>query len=166
MFFDATNVPPDEGFTPVPAGDYTVAICESERGPNKAGTGENLKLSLQILDGEHKGRKVNTWLCIRHQKPDTQRMALGALSAICRAVGVMKPNAPSELHTRPMLVAITVSKGSDGDPTNNVKRFRPASGAAPAVASTATDDAPPSDPREFGGPLRSDETPFDPNAPL
>ncbi|MFU8817400.1 MAG: DUF669 domain-containing protein, partial [Pseudomonadales bacterium] len=56
--FDATNIPTESGFEPIPAGDYVAFIEESEIKPTQAGTGFYLQLVWQVLDGEQKGRKI------------------------------------------------------------------------------------------------------------
>ena len=56
--FDANQVDPASNFDPLPAGKYLAAIIESEMKPTKAGTGNYLALTFQVLDGPHKGRML------------------------------------------------------------------------------------------------------------
>ena len=54
--FDANQVEPSSNFEPIPAGKYLAAITESEMKATKAGTGNYLSLTFQILEGPLKGR--------------------------------------------------------------------------------------------------------------
>ena len=56
--FNATQVQPQASFDPIPAGKYICQIVESEIKSTKAGTGQQLVLTWEVLDGEFKGRKV------------------------------------------------------------------------------------------------------------
>ena len=89
--FDANQVDPSVAFNPIPAGRYTAAITESELKPTKSLAGKYLQLTLQILDGEHKGRLVWARLNLENSNATTVKIARAELSAICRAAGVMQP---------------------------------------------------------------------------
>ncbi|HEX4918067.1 MAG TPA: DUF669 domain-containing protein, partial [Limnobacter sp.] len=56
--FNAAEVQPMESRDVLPAGKYIAAIVDNEIKPTKSGTGERLNLTFEILEGEHKGRKV------------------------------------------------------------------------------------------------------------
>jgi hypothetical protein len=135
--FDATRVEPDVGFEPIPEGKYTCAIVASAFETTKDGTGQMLKLELQVIDGACKGRKVFSRLNLKNKSDEAVRIAQSQLSAICRAVGVLKPKDSSELHNIPMLVSIRIKRRDDnGDLVNEVKGFSAVghAGAAPAPA--------------------------------
>lgn len=55
--FDATSVEPTTAYELLPAGKYRAQIVESEMRVTKNGMGQFLWLMLDILEGEHKGRK-------------------------------------------------------------------------------------------------------------
>lgn len=141
--FDATVVEPSVGFEVMPAGDYTSVITESGYQQNKAGTGEFLKVTFQIIDGQHKGRNIWTQLNLKHPSSQTIQFAQAELSAICRAVGVLKPNDSQELHNLPLTLVVGVEKRKDtGELTNRIKGYRPKNGngnhPSPAAAQTST----------------------------
>src|SRR4051794_17495519 len=100
--FDANDVPPNTKPDPVPNGWYKMAIIASEVKPTSTGKGKSLKLELQVLDGEYKGRKAYKQLNIVHESAEAQRIAQGELSAICHATGVLKLSNSSQLHHIPM----------------------------------------------------------------
>ena len=56
--FDATSVEPTTAYELLPAGKYRAQIVESEMRVTKNGMGQFLWLMLDILEGEHKGRKI------------------------------------------------------------------------------------------------------------
>lgn len=143
--FDATNVEPNVGFDPIPAGKYLCVITASEMKETKAGNGEYLELELEVIDGPHKGRKLWDRLTLRHPNEKTVQIARGTLSSICRAVGVMAPRDSVELHNLPLVASVGCKKREDnGEITNTVKGYAKRDGAAPArPAPAASGSAPP-----------------------
>lgn len=136
--FDATTVDPDTGFDPVPAGDYTAMIVDSEIKPTKAGTGMYLQLVWQVCDGQFSGRKI--WDRINIQNPNQVAEEIGQkqLSAVCHAVGVLRVMDSAELHERPCLLKVIVKPG-EGQylATNEVKGYRTITGAPPPAMAAA-----------------------------
>lgn len=119
--FDANQVEPSAGKDPVPAGKYVAAITNSEMKPTKNGAGQYLELEYQILDGEHKGRKLWSRHTLSHTSAQTVQIARGELSAVCRAIGVMQPKDSAELHNLPMTVTVKLKKREDnGELANEV----------------------------------------------
>ena len=87
--FDPNSVPEDDRtFDPLPAGDYLMQVTESEIKPTKSGSGEQLILTLEVVDGPHQNRKVWDRLNIRNENADAQRIAQRALADLCLAIGV------------------------------------------------------------------------------
>ncbi len=143
--FDATTVDPDTGFDPVPAGDYTAMIIDSEIKPTKAGNGMYLQLVWQVCDGQFSGRRI--WDRINIQNPNQVAEEIGKkqLSSICHAVGVLRVIDSAELHDRPCSIKVTVKPGENGYlPSNEVKAYRSLTGdqPPPAVAARASAPAP------------------------
>jgi hypothetical protein len=143
--FDANQVEPTSGKDPIPAGKYVASISASEMKPTKNGNGQYLELEYQVLEGEHKGRKVWSRHNLHHPNAQTVQIARGELSAICRAVGVMAPKDSAELHNLPLTVTVKVKKRDDnGEMTNEVTAWakKDAAAGAPqqagATAGTAT----------------------------
>jgi hypothetical protein len=119
--FDANQVEPSAGKDPVPAGKYVAAITASEMKPTKNGAGQYLECEYQILDGDHKGRKLWSRHTLQHPSAQTVQIARGELSAICRAIGIMQPKDSAELHNLPMTVTVKLKKRDDnGEMTNEV----------------------------------------------
>jgi len=55
--FDASSVAPQVTNGVLPAGTYLAHITESDIRPLASGNGQGLKLTLEIIDGQHKGRR-------------------------------------------------------------------------------------------------------------
>ncbi len=138
--FDANAVEPSSDFEPIPAGKYPALITESEMKANKAGTGNYLQFTFQVLDGPHKNRLLWARLNLDNPNAITVQIAKAELSAICRAVGVLAPNDSTDLHNLPMVIHVKCKKRTDtGEITNEIKGF--SKKEAPAAAQAA--NAPP-----------------------
>lgn len=122
--FDATTVDPNVGFDPIPAGKYLAVITESVMKATKAGTGEYLELTFEVIEGPYKGRKLWDRLTLKHPNELTVQIARGMLSSLCRAVSVMKPNDSLELHSLPLVLSVSMKNREDtGEPTNVIKGY-------------------------------------------
>ena len=144
--FDANQVEPSAGKDPVPAGKYVAAITASEMKPTKNGAGQYLECEYQIIDGDHKGRKLWSRHTLQHPSAQTVQIARGELSAICRAIGIMQPKDSAELHNLPMTVTVKLKKRDDnGEMTNEVTAWakKDAAVGAPQQAGAAGGPATP-----------------------
>jgi hypothetical protein len=139
--FDANNVDPASDFEPIPAGKYLVTITNTEMKPTRSGNGHYLELTFQVLDGQYKGRLL--WSRLNLDNPNAQavQIAQGELSAICRAVGVMRPKDSIEMHNLPLLVTVKCKKRQDnGDIVNEIRGYakKEAGEAAPQQEASNT----------------------------
>ena len=122
--FDADKVEPTTVFDPIPAGKYLAVITASEQKPNKAGTGRFLELAFTIIEGEFKNRQLWARLNLENPNELAMKIAQGELSAICRAVGVMKPNDSVELHNLPLVIRVRCARRKDtGELSNEIKGY-------------------------------------------
>ena len=136
--FDASKVEPSGGA--IPKGEYQVVIVESDKVPTKAGTGFLLKLKLQIVEGEHKGRTLTDRLNLWNPNEVASRIAQGTLSAICRAVNVLTPQGSEQVHHK-QLTAVVEVKQLDEGVANEVKGYKPRQTSAPPSFGGATASA-------------------------
>lgn len=122
--FDATTVDPAVPRSNLPAGDYPVVIVDSEEKPNSKGTGTYLQFTLEVIEGPHKGSKLWSRLNLNNPSDVAVGIARAELSAICRAVGVMKPHDSSDLHNLPFIAKVALKKRADtGELTNEIKGY-------------------------------------------
>ena len=132
--FDATSVEPTTPFELLPAGKYRAQIVESEMRVTKNGMGQFLWLMLDILDGEHKGRKIFDQLNLVNPNPTTVEIAQRTLSAICHATGKMHVSDSEELHLIPMTIQVKIRPPKNGyGESNAIAYLPPERGATPAA---------------------------------
>ena len=129
--FDASQVPEQQEFAAVPAGQYVAIATASAFKPTKNGQGEFLQFDFEIIDGEFKGRKLWARLNLRNRNATAVDIAQRELGAICRAVGVIKPNDSAELHNRPITLTVDVELDDRNRQSNIIKKYEPAGVAAP-----------------------------------
>lgn len=138
--FDANAVEPQKPNEPIPAGKYPAVITESNYEQNSKKTGHFLKLTFEIIDGEHKGKKQFARLNLDNPNSQAVQIAKAELSAICRAVGIMLPNDSVDLHNLPLTIQVRCKKRPDtGDIANEIAGYlkkespAPPNGSAPAA---------------------------------
>jgi len=141
--FDAREVEPQVGFEPIPAGRYLAVITQSELKETKAGDGQYLELTFQVIDGPYKGRNLWARLNLDNPNETAVKIARAELSAVCRAVGVMTPKDSHELHDLPLQVSVKLKKRSDtGELANEIAAYEKKD-AASGQPQQATSDVPP-----------------------
>ena len=127
-------------------GDYLAMIIASEMKPNKARTGEYLQLTVEVIDGQYKGRKVFDRLNIRNQNKTAERMAIESLNALCLATNTLHLNDSEQLHNIPVMITVDIEEGKDGyDDQNRIKGYTAAGGSpahGQAMAAAAQERAP------------------------
>ena len=132
--FDATSVEPTTAYELLPAGKYRAQIVESEMRVTKNGMGQFLWLMLDILEGEHKGRKIFDQLNLVNPNPTTVEIAQRTLSAICHATGRMHVSDSEELHLIPMTIQVKIRPPKNGyGESNAIAYLPPERGSAPAA---------------------------------
>jgi hypothetical protein len=140
--FDASGIEPTTPYEILPAGKYRAQIVESEMRVTKNGTGRFLWLMLDILDGEHKGRKLFDQLNLVNPNPTTVEIAQRTLSAICHATGKLQVNDSEELHLIPLTIQVKVKPPKNGyGESNAISYLPPERGAAPPRSARPASDA-------------------------
>ncbi len=117
--FDASVVEPTNSFEAIPAGRYLAMITASVEKPTVSGSGSYLELTFDIVDGQYRGRKVWARLNLNNPSDSAVRIARSELSAICRAVGVIRPQDSAELHNLPLAITVVCKKRTDTDEVAN-----------------------------------------------
>ena len=127
--FDASQVNPNDEYTPIPAGSYPVIITESEVRETKNGTGNYLKVTLEIQAGEYQGRKIFHNITLQNQNLTAVGIGQRHLSQICHAVGILQVQDSAQLHHKPLIAVVKIRKGDGqyGD-SNEVARYEQAQG--------------------------------------
>ena len=132
--FNAADVPEDDrSFDPIPAGDYQMQVIESDKKPNKNGTGEIITLTLEVIDGPHANRRIWDRLNYRHENPEAQRIAHQSLAELCRAIGLGLTSVTNteQLHFKPFVGRVTVKPAKGEYGPSNAVRYKPRGGTVP-----------------------------------
>ncbi len=139
--FNAANVEPQQSFDALPAGRYEVIITDSEMKDTKAGTGEYLQLTMEVIgDSKHVGRKLWTRLNLINPNATAVSIAQRELSAICHCVDVFCGDEwdSGELHNKPLTVDVGQEMNpQSGQMTNRIKGYSAVNGAPVAKAKPA-----------------------------
>jgi hypothetical protein len=89
--FIATEMPAaTNNFEPLPAGDYTANITQSEIKKTNDGTGEYIKMRLDITGPTYQGRVVFSNLNIKNASLKAEEIGRAQLGEIMRALGLPK----------------------------------------------------------------------------
>ena len=82
--FDVSSyeAPTKRNFEPLPPGDYNAMITDSQMKTTKAGTGEYLELTMQIIDGNHSGRRIWERLNVVNASKVAEEIARSQLNGI------------------------------------------------------------------------------------
>jgi len=130
--FDASTVEPTGDFAPIPNGEYLAMMIDSEFKKTKNGNGEYLQCCFEIVDGEHKARRLWDRLNLKNQNETSVKIAQSTLSAICHAVGIMKPQDSAELHGKPLKIKVVAEERDDkpGVFKNEIKGYESVNGKA------------------------------------
>ncbi len=140
--FNAEDVEPRSGFDPLPAGKYLAVITASEEKPTRKGDGSYLQLTFEVVDGEHKGRRLWARLNLNNPSDQAVGIARAELSAICRAVGVTKLKDSEQLHDRPLTVKVKQKADKEsGEVRNEISGYEPAASATKPAAAPAAKPA-------------------------
>jgi Protein of unknown function (DUF669). len=112
--FNASTVPPQENFAPIPAGNYIAVIVDSEIKPTKNNSGTVAAFTWKVLDGQFAGRKLFGRINIRNANSEAERIGQSQLSALCHAAGVLQLQDTQQLHGRPVQIRVKVRKDETG----------------------------------------------------
>lgn len=130
--FDSSNQQGQDTNDVLPAGDYMMQVVQSEVRATKDGSGQYIWLEMDILDGEHAGRKYWERLNIWNSNPQAVDIANKALTSLTRACGLVSVEDTEDMHFKPFRVRMGVSKRKDtGELQNRATYIAAESGPAP-----------------------------------
>lgn len=127
--FDANQIAPDAGaLGPVPAGWYSALVEESSIESTKDGTGTYIKMKLKIIEPQQfMNRVIFQNFNIKNNNQQAVDIAMGQLSALSHAVGVLNWQDTQELHQRPMKIRVKVRPAQgEYEAQNAITAFKPA----------------------------------------
>jgi len=121
--FNADKVE-EQSYDVVDAGRYTAIISQSMTKQTKAGTGSYLSLMFIIQGGAFANRTV--WVNLNLDNPNKVAVGIAEreLASICKAVNVLNPEEPEELHGLPMAIKVSIRPETPSYPAgNDIKAF-------------------------------------------
>ena len=111
--FDATQVPQDDhedGFTPLPVGEYEVIATRLEMKPTKNGQGECIHAEYQVVGPTHSGRRLWDFIVFTHSSETAEKIGKRKLADICEAVKKSRITSLDEILHLPFGVKLGVEK--------------------------------------------------------
>ena len=106
----------------IPAGKYQAAIASTSEKTSKNGD-RYVELELEVVAGEHQGRKVRDILNLWHPSEKPRNIARQTLKAICEAIG-RKVSDTSQLCNYPLLLSVGVEDNTYNGTTSKVNRVK------------------------------------------
>jgi hypothetical protein len=116
--------------------------------PTKAGTGEYLELEMQVVSGEHSGRRHWERLNVSNPNKQAEDIAKAALASLCLAVNVTDIEDTADLHDIPFIARVEIDRK---EPDRNRIVGYSSAEAAPAPAAKPAPAARPAAPAATGG---------------
>lgn len=131
--FNAAGIEPMQprSFGPLPAGDYEMIITKSDVKPTKAGTGHYLELEMQVVAGEHSGRRHWERLNVDNLNKTAEEIAKQALAALCFAVNVPDMTDTAQLHDIVFTAHVEIDRKEPD--RNRITGYATAGAAKPAA---------------------------------
>ena len=126
-----SDLPEEDGFDVLPAGDYNAVIKQAELNETKAGTGQYIKLRLDITGPTGAGRVVFTNLNIQNPNPTAESIGRKQLGVIMKAAGVAQLQDTDQIVGASVGIRLVIDDNPTYGKRNEVKGFK-AVGAAPA----------------------------------
>lgn len=137
--FNANEIP-ESTYGAMPVGLYAVMASSSEVKATKAGTGQYLQFTLDVLDEQYNNKKVWVRLNLWNPNQTAVTIAQQELAALCKAVNVLTPDDSSELCGIPFVVRLGIEKDkATGNENNKVVNYysTAAANALPQEQATA-----------------------------
>lgn len=123
-------------YAPIPAGDYVVTIKNAELKPTKDGSGQYIKLKLDVVAPSSVGRVIFSNINIRNKSEQAENIGRQQLGAIMRALGISSISHPDQLIGATVGVKVAIREAQNGyEAQNEVKAYKAVSGSAPPAQS-------------------------------
>lgn len=142
--FNSRMYTPRIGFPLVPAGRYPLRIIDSVVEANTKGTGGQLTLTLEVMQGPHQGHKIKDRLGLYNNDPAVVQRANDALAAYCAVTGVYDIQDTAQMHGIPF----TAEVSNNGD-YNNIRGLFDINGNEPTMGAAGPGNV---GGPQFGGP--------------
>ncbi len=152
------DVDTTDNFTPIPEGEYTFHICDSEILTGKSSGVPNLLLTLKVSEGNFEGKQVRHRLNLWSANKTAVDISEGELGQLCTVFGMpVFPEDSAELHNKHFNAFVKIIVEEGFDPKNEIKtksfgeyrQVAPPTAAPAAVAPPTVAPAPPPTPAAY-----------------
>lgn len=130
--FEAAQLPESQSFDQLPAGVYHVSIDEAEVCNTKAGTGQYIKLKLNVNGPTHQGRIIFCNINFRNPNPKAEEIGLSQLRSLMAAIGIATLKDTDQLLGANLSVKVNIKKDEEYGDRNEVKQFKAYGGGSQA----------------------------------
>lgn len=121
-------------YSPIPAGEYIATIKDAELKATKDGTGQYIKLKLQVDAPSHTGRIIFSNLNIQNKSEAAERIGRQQLGEIMRALGLTSVADTDQLIGGSVGIKVAIREAQNGyEAQNEVKGYKSLKGSAPPV---------------------------------
>lgn len=122
--FDPNAHEPSKDFEVLPPDKYTCLIESAELKPTHRRDGQYIKVSLSVVEGSHKKRKLFDNINIQNPNEDCQRMGIAQLSALGRAAQCYPVDDTADLINKVVVAVVKVKKRKDtGADVNDIRTY-------------------------------------------
>ena len=157
--FQANQYQPADDFSPIPAGEYTTMMTESEVA-NTAKGGSMVKVTYTVMDGEFQGRKIWSQHNIVNRSSKAEEIGRREISRIAHAIGLPTLTDSDQLVNQAVRVTVIVKQDPGYDPKNEIKKWEPMnSGASVGHQPPAQQPPAQSQPVQHQAPLQGEYVP-------
>jgi hypothetical protein len=129
-------------YAPIPAGEYIATIKDAEVKVTKDGTGQYIKLKLQIDAPSNTGRVIFSNLNIQNKSEAAERIGRQQLGEIMRALGLSSVADTDQLVGGTIGIKVAIREAQNGyEAQNEVKGYKSMKGSAPPAADAPAGNA-------------------------
>ena len=151
--FNAEDLPQQDSYDPILAGDYEVVIKTAELKSTKNGNGQYIKMRMDVEGGDFDGRVLFCNLNIKNASAQAEEIGRKQLRGLMNALGLATLSDTDQLLGGRLMVSVKIKDDPEYGKQNEVKAFKAMAGsAAPAPAFKPPVPAPavPAAPRPAG----------------
>ncbi len=137
---DVNDLPEDTGgdFSPIPAGQYTARIADASIETTKTGTGQYIKLRLDVTGPAHEGRVLFANLNIKNDSQKAEEIGRQQLGTIMRAVNIPQMTDTDQLIGGNVSVKVAIRTSDQYGSQNEIKGYKAIDGSAPPAPAASS----------------------------
>lgn len=151
--FTPSTIAPQGDFEVIPPGKYPVLIEDAEMVQTKKGTGHFLKLTMVILDGQYKNRKIWDQINIDNPSADCVEIGMREFAALGLALGLQ-----AITDTTQLLRGVVIAHVKVKDDRNYVRTYSAPTEAQPQTGDATPQEAPHSPTKDYPAHLTQGQT--------